>query len=90
MKPTAIVTVNQKEASLLLKLLEASLAHPDTDKNLYESMHRIWDKIFDSGISAGFGAQNENKKANNMIVKVTHEEQSITPESRVFGYDPCN
>jgi len=90
MKPTAIVTVNQKEASLLLKLLEASLAHPDTDKSLYESMHRIWDKIFDSGISAGFGAQNENKKANNMISKATHIEKPATHKPRVFGYDPCN
>jgi len=52
---TASVNLTQKEASLLLKLLEASFDHPDTDKNVEKAMHRIWDEIFDKGLAAGFG-----------------------------------
>ena len=51
----ASVSLTQQEASLLLKLLEASLGHPAADKNVEEDMHRIWDKIFDRGLAAGFG-----------------------------------
>jgi hypothetical protein len=55
MKPTASVSLTQQEASLLLRLLESSLGHPAADKNIEEDMHRIWDKIFDRGLAAGFG-----------------------------------
>ena len=59
MKPTASVSLTQEEANLLLRLLESALDHPATDKNVEVAMHRIWDKIFDSGLAAGFGGQNE-------------------------------
>ena len=52
---TTNVTLTQKEASLLLKLLESSLGHPATDKNVEADMHRIWDKIFERGLADGFG-----------------------------------
>jgi len=55
MKPTASVSLTQEEANLLLRLLESSLGHPATDKNVEADMHRIWDKIFDRGLAAGFG-----------------------------------
>ncbi len=59
MKPTANINLTQKEATLLLKLLESWLGHPATDKQVEADMHRIWDKIFDRGLAAGFGGQNE-------------------------------
>ena len=55
MKPTASVNLTQKEATLLLKLLESCLGHPATDKQVEADMHRIWNKIFDRGLDAGFG-----------------------------------
>ena len=55
MKPTASIDLTQEEANLLLKILESSLDHPATDKQVEADMHRIWDKIFDRGLAAGFG-----------------------------------
>lgn len=52
---TASVNLTQKEANLLLKILEGSLDHPAADKNINDDIRRLWSKIFDSGLDAGFG-----------------------------------
>jgi len=52
MKPTASVNLTQEDANLLLKILET---FQGTDKNIEEDVVRLWNKIFDSGLKAGFG-----------------------------------
>ena len=52
MKSIASVNLTQEEANLLLKILET---FQGTDKNIEEDVVRLWNKIFDRGLDAGFG-----------------------------------
>jgi len=52
---TITIELTQEEANLLLRALEEILEK----KGLKESTHVLWDKIFTTGLDAGFGEQNE-------------------------------
>jgi hypothetical protein len=52
MKSTTSVELTQKEANLLLQILET---FQGTDKDIEKDVVRIYNKIFNSGLDTGFG-----------------------------------
>ena len=56
MKPIASIALTQKEANLLLRILESFEGVDDfKDYDVEKVISRIWNKIFNSGLDAGFG-----------------------------------
>ena len=56
MKSIASVNLTQEEANLLLRILESFEGVDDfKDYDVEKVISRIWNKIFDSGLKAGFG-----------------------------------
>ena len=57
MEKTIQITLSQKEANLVLRaveiLQESCAAAVETDE--VETLSKVWDKIFDTGIKQGFG-----------------------------------
>ena len=56
MKPTATVNLTKKESLLLLRILESFEGVDDFKAHDVEkAISQIWNKVFNSGLDAGFG-----------------------------------
>jgi hypothetical protein len=58
MEKTIQVTLNQKEANLVLRSVEVfQEACRHLQPGEYKALAAVWDKVFDTGIAGGFGKE---------------------------------